>query len=37
MSQLVMVWSARRPMTATHKAAMQLTHEVVAQALLANS
>ncbi len=33
MSQLMLVWSARRPMTATHKAAMQLTQEVVHQAL----
>jgi LysR family nitrogen assimilation transcriptional regulator len=36
MSQLMLVWSARRPMTATHKAAMQLTNEVVSQALQAN-
>lgn len=36
-SQLMLVWSARRPMTATHKAAMQLTHDVVSQALQANS
>lgn len=33
MSQLMLVWSARRPMTATHKAAMQLTQEVVQTAL----
>ena len=33
MSQLMLVWSARRPMTATHKAAMQLTQEVVQKAL----
>jgi LysR family nitrogen assimilation transcriptional regulator len=33
MSQLMLVWSARRPMTATHKAAMQLTQDVVAKAL----
>jgi LysR family nitrogen assimilation transcriptional regulator len=33
MSQLMLVWSARRPMTATHKAAMQLTKDVVAKAL----
>ncbi len=32
-SQLVLVWSARRPMTATHKAAMQVTQQVVAKAL----
>jgi LysR family nitrogen assimilation transcriptional regulator len=35
MSQLMLVWSARRPMTATHKAAMQLTQDVVSQALAA--
>jgi LysR family transcriptional regulator, nitrogen assimilation regulatory protein len=29
----MLVWSARRPMTATHKAAMQLTQEVVTKAL----
>jgi LysR family nitrogen assimilation transcriptional regulator len=33
-SQLMLVWSARRPMTATHKAAMAVTQEVVAQAML---
>ena len=33
MSQLMLVWSARRPMTATHKAAMQLTQDVVTKAL----
>jgi LysR family nitrogen assimilation transcriptional regulator len=33
MSQLMLVWSARRPMTATHKAAMQLTQDVVQNAL----
>jgi LysR family nitrogen assimilation transcriptional regulator len=33
MSQLMLVWSARRPMTATHKAAMQLTQEIVQKAL----
>ena len=32
-SQLMLVWSARRPMTATHKAAMQVTQQVVARAL----
>jgi len=37
MSQLMLVWSARRPMTATHKATMQLTEDVVSQALMANS
>lgn len=37
MSQLMLVWSARRPMTATHKAAMQLTQDVVSQALQTNS
>jgi hypothetical protein len=37
MSQLMLVWSARRPMTATHKATMALTHDVVSQALLAAS
>ena len=37
MSQLMLVWSARRPMTATHKSTMALTHDVVSQALLANS
>jgi len=34
MSQLMLVWSARRPMTATHKVAMQLTQEVVTKAQL---
>jgi LysR family nitrogen assimilation transcriptional regulator len=33
-SQLMLVWSARRPMTATHQAAMQLTQEVVTKAQL---
>jgi LysR family nitrogen assimilation transcriptional regulator len=33
MSQLMMVWSARRPMTATHQAAMQMTQDVISQAL----
>jgi LysR family nitrogen assimilation transcriptional regulator len=33
MSQLMLVWSARRPMTATHKAAMQMTQDVVSSAL----
>ena len=33
MSQLMLVWSARRPMTATHKATMQLTQDVVHKAL----
>jgi LysR family nitrogen assimilation transcriptional regulator len=33
-SQLMLVWSARRPMTATHKVAMQLTQEVVTAAQL---
>ena len=33
MSQLMLVWSARRPMTATHKAAMQLVQDVVTHAL----
>ena len=33
MSQLMLVWSARRPMTATHKAAMQLTQDIVHKAL----
>jgi len=37
MSQLMLVWSARRPMTATHKAAMQITNTEVTQALQANS
>jgi LysR family nitrogen assimilation transcriptional regulator len=36
MSQLMLVWSARRPLTATHKATMKLTQEVATQALLAN-
>jgi len=31
---LMLVWSARRPMTSTHKAAQRLTQEVVSQALL---
>ena len=34
LSQLMLVWSARRPMTATHKAAMQLTQDVVMKAQL---
>ncbi len=34
MSQLMLVWSARRPMTATHKASMDLTQHVITQALL---
>jgi LysR family nitrogen assimilation transcriptional regulator len=34
MSQLMLVWSARRPMTATHKAAMQLTQDIVQKALI---
>jgi LysR family nitrogen assimilation transcriptional regulator len=33
LSQLMLVWSARRPMTSTHKAAQRVTHEVVVQAL----
>jgi LysR family transcriptional regulator, nitrogen assimilation regulatory protein len=33
LSQLMMVWSARRPMTATHQAAMQMTQKVISQAL----
>jgi LysR family nitrogen assimilation transcriptional regulator len=33
-SQLRLVWSARRPMTATHQAAMQLTQDVVHNARL---
>ncbi len=33
MSQLMLVWSARRPMTATHRATMQLTQDVVHKAL----
>jgi hypothetical protein len=33
MSQLMLVWSARRPMTATHKAAMQMAQNVVTKAL----
>ncbi|MEY4419908.1 MAG: hypothetical protein RLZZ498_504 [Pseudomonadota bacterium] len=37
MSQLMLVWSARRPMTSTHKAAMQLTQDVVANALQGNA
>jgi LysR family nitrogen assimilation transcriptional regulator len=37
MSQLMLVWSARRPMTATHKAAMQLTQDVVQWALERNT
>jgi LysR family nitrogen assimilation transcriptional regulator len=35
MSQLMLVWSARRPMTATHKAAMTHTQEIVTSALQA--
>jgi len=34
LSQLMLVWSARRPMTATHQVAMQLTQEVVNKAQL---
>jgi LysR family nitrogen assimilation transcriptional regulator len=34
LSQLMLVWSARRPMTATHKVAMQLTQDVVMRAQL---
>jgi LysR family nitrogen assimilation transcriptional regulator len=37
MSQLMLVWSSRRPMTATHKAAMNLTQDVVSRALQANT
>lgn len=33
LSQLMLVWSARRPMTATHKAAQRVTNDVVTQAL----
>ncbi len=33
LSQLMLVWSARRPMTSTHKAAQRVTQEVVVQAL----
>jgi LysR family nitrogen assimilation transcriptional regulator len=33
-SQLMLVWSARRPLTATHKVAMQLTQDVVKKAQL---
>ncbi len=33
LSQLMLVWSARRPLTSTHKAAQRVTHEVVVQAL----
>ncbi len=33
-SQLMLVWSGRRPMTATHQAAMQLMQEVVTTAQL---
>lgn len=36
LSQLMLVWSARRPMTATHKAAQQVTHDIVTQSLQAN-
>jgi LysR family nitrogen assimilation transcriptional regulator len=32
-SQLMLVWSSRRPMTATHKEALRLTREVVSQAV----
>jgi LysR family nitrogen assimilation transcriptional regulator len=35
MSQLMLVWSARRPMTATHKAAMTHTQDIVTNALKA--
>jgi LysR family nitrogen assimilation transcriptional regulator len=34
MSQLMLVWSVRRPMTATHKEAMQLTQDIVQKALI---
>jgi len=33
LSQLMLVWSARRPMTSTHKAAQRVTQAVVKQAL----
>lgn len=35
MSQLMLVWSARRPMTATHQAAMKHTRDIVTGALQA--
>jgi len=31
MSQLMLVWSARRPMTSTHKASLELARELVAR------
>jgi LysR family nitrogen assimilation transcriptional regulator len=33
MSQLMLVWSARRPMTATHRESLELTKETVASAV----
>ncbi len=33
MSQLMLVWSSRRPMTATHKQALEITKKIVAQAV----
>ena len=35
-SQLMLVWSSKRPMTSTHTAAQQLIHQVVSQSLVDN-
>jgi LysR family nitrogen assimilation transcriptional regulator len=35
-SQLMLVWSSKRPMTSTHTAAQQLIHQVVSQSLADN-
>lgn len=35
-SQLMLVWSSRRPMTSTHTATQQLIHQVVTQSLIDN-
>lgn len=35
-SQLMLVWSSKRPLTSTHTAAQQLIHQVVSQSLVDN-
>lgn len=37
MSQLMLVWSARRPMTSTHKASLELARELVARTVNAQA
>lgn len=37
MSQLMLVWSARRPLTATHKASLQLTQDMVSSTVQAHT